>query len=1320
MSTLEKMRIQGIRSFGPNTGDDQQVTFFKPVTLIQGPNGTGKTTIIECLKYAATGEMPPGTKGGGAAFVHDPKLAQEREVKGQIRLMIRDVAGTTCIVNRSLMAKVKDAKGKRVEMKTLDGVLTRIVAGEEHAITSRCADLNREMIGALGVSKAVLENVIFCHQEDSCWPLSEGKALKDKFDAIFASTRYTKVLEELRKLKQSQDVTIREGKKELEYLRQHKQKAEELKADLEEHQAELAASLDKVNTINQQLEPIKDKLKNIDDRYNEIYQIQNTKQKYASEKEHIENSIQDLTKKIKEDFPGTTTQLKQTLREFSSKVHDKKDELQKYEDQQQTLSAELEKIAREESTLLLEVGKLENEAETHEETVKKRNSKILELGQLYDFEEFSSSTTIDDNLYHTFFQRMKAKLESMMEDTKKRKAEFEDSEKQLQAKIDVLKENKTRLEQSERIKRETMTKNSEQIKDFTQKLNRMMTSADKINGLTTQLRRAEDELSKAETSLSVDEVKSEMTSLDRQKRQLEAAISDLDDDMNRLHKQSKVQTELDMLIDSQKEKEASIARLRAEHEENITSLLGVFPVDNLRESVSVYISNQSENVRKYTAELTELRNQLSAKQAEKNSTSAQLAQKEEEVRTLEGRINNVCDSQDLDDEITEVQKSLTQAQEEKGSLLGADHMIKKYIKNLEKNNPACPLCQRGFQQAQEVRELILKLQEQLRKVPTNVRKAEEDVEKYQKKYDDVMQLRPVRESLMILREKDIPSLKTKLKKLDDDVRRLKEEVQNKEDDLSLQECDLHTAKNLQPDVVDMDRRRGEVRELDRKIEAQRVLLSAGGTTQSMDAVIAAKEKNQLELASATRSLDRHRDRLEKYQEQIRRLTSKVHDLRTEKLEIEGELQQKTKLEEAKAALTSDNNNLQRDIDEAIVQMKPLEKQIQKLIEEKVELIKRKDNMVESARIEVDDVKNKGNAVRDLNIVIKKYQQSEKAELLRRKRDKQSQLTSSRARKEEEQEEVAVIVKGLNKDITTQQIRERELQDILQLRNQQEQVKDLELKIENLREQLGGLDANNLNRQRQKLVEQETTLTKELHNATGRQQGFRDQIRVAQRDLESDIYKDSDKKYVAKVIEIKTTVIVNEDLQRYYSAMDRAIIMYHKSKMEEINIIIRELWKNTYTGNDIETIEVQSEADEEAAKAATIKNRRTYNYRVVMIKNGIPVDMRGRCSAGQKVLASLIIRLALAETFCINCGVLALDEPTTNLDRKNIESLAFALVHIIKERSSQRHFQLVVITHDEDFVELLGRSEFVDEYIQVSKNSEGLSRLSVRKVEELHT
>lgn len=66
----------------------------------------------------------------------------------------------------------------------------------------------------------------------------------------------------------------------------------------------------------------------------------------------------------------------------------------------------------------------------------------------------------------------------------------------------------------------------------------------------------------------------------------------------------------------------------------------------------------------------------------------------------------------------------------------------------------------------------------------------------------------------------------------------------------------------------------------------------------------------------------------------------------------------------------------------------------------------------------------------------------------------------------------------------------------------------------------------------------------------------------------------------------------------------------------------------------------------------------------------------------QVLACLIIRLALAETFCLNCGILALDEPTTNLDAENAASLAEALRGIMESRRAQSNFQLVVITHDE--------------------------------------
>lgn len=57
-------------------------------------------------------------------------------------------------------------------------------------------ELDRQVPQLLGVSKAILENVVFCHQEESSWPLQEGAVLKKKFDDIFDSARYTKVRSE--------------------------------------------------------------------------------------------------------------------------------------------------------------------------------------------------------------------------------------------------------------------------------------------------------------------------------------------------------------------------------------------------------------------------------------------------------------------------------------------------------------------------------------------------------------------------------------------------------------------------------------------------------------------------------------------------------------------------------------------------------------------------------------------------------------------------------------------------------------------------------------------------------------------------------------------------------------------------------------------------------------------------------------------------------------------------------------------------------------------------------------------------------------------
>ncbi|KAJ7165394.1 P-loop containing nucleoside triphosphate hydrolase protein [Mycena filopes] len=147
------------------------------------------------------------------------------------------------------------------------------------------------------------------------------------------------------------------------------------------------------------------------------------------------------------------------------------------------------------------------------------------------------------------------------------------------------------------------------------------------------------------------------------------------------------------------------------------------------------------------------------------------------------------------------------------------------------------------------------------------------------------------------------------------------------------------------------------------------------------------------------------------------------------------------------------------------------------------------------------------------------------------------------------------------------------------------------------------------------------------------------------------------------------------------------MQYHGLKMEEVNDTMKYLWNKTYQGTDAEGS----------------ANRRSYNYRVVMRKGQVEMNMRGRCSAGQKMLVSIIIRLALADSLGQYCGILALDEPTNALDTENIDALAESLIDIIKERRHRSNFQLIIITHDESFLRKLGRSDVMEYYWRVSRD-----------------
>ena len=98
MSSIEKLSIQGIRSFSPH--EEQKIEFVKPLTLILGQNGAGKTTIIESLRTMTAGSMPPNTHNG-KTFLHDPRISNMAETKAFLKLKFITLQGKEVFALRS-------------------------------------------------------------------------------------------------------------------------------------------------------------------------------------------------------------------------------------------------------------------------------------------------------------------------------------------------------------------------------------------------------------------------------------------------------------------------------------------------------------------------------------------------------------------------------------------------------------------------------------------------------------------------------------------------------------------------------------------------------------------------------------------------------------------------------------------------------------------------------------------------------------------------------------------------------------------------------------------------------------------------------------------------------------------------------------------------------------------------------------------------------------------------------------------------------------------------------------------------------------------
>eukprot|EP00636_Phaeomonas_parva_P000117 CAMPEP_0118853646 /NCGR_PEP_ID=MMETSP1163-20130328/2154_1 /TAXON_ID=124430 /ORGANISM="Phaeomonas parva, Strain CCMP2877" /LENGTH=1012 /DNA_ID=CAMNT_0006786229 /DNA_START=23 /DNA_END=3058 /DNA_ORIENTATION=- len=394
MASIEKLSIRGIRAFSP----DQEcvMEFYSPLTMIHGHNGCGKTTIIECLKYMLTGSLPPGTRSG-QYFINDPKVSGAQEVKAGIKLRFKNRAGNSMTSVR--LFQLTQGARNRLTFKALDGTIRYLRPdGETVSASNKCLEMDSQMPELFGVSKAILENVVFCHQEDSNWPLMEGKFLKEKFDDIFEATRYSKALDAIRKNKKFYSDKVKDLKADLMQFAERLNTAQTIQRDVEDAEKAVNRNRDAIEVIDKRIDEMQLRLEEVAEKARRMREKERGVNARRQEVDNKQREVDVQRQGIRNPLDGTEAQLERHLDTFEEDVSAQQDKLERREREVARKREGIQELTAQREKLVRKLGSLSANLESLKRTLDQRDDLARSLARKHNvaLREATRASQADD------------------------------------------------------------------------------------------------------------------------------------------------------------------------------------------------------------------------------------------------------------------------------------------------------------------------------------------------------------------------------------------------------------------------------------------------------------------------------------------------------------------------------------------------------------------------------------------------------------------------------------------------------------------------------------------------------------------------------------------------------------------------------------------------------------------------------------------------------------------------------------------------------------------------------------------------------------
>ncbi|KAL4913395.1 hypothetical protein BDW62DRAFT_166415 [Aspergillus aurantiobrunneus] len=1208
------------------------------------------------------------------------------------------------VATRSLQLTVKKTTRQQ---KTLEGQLLMVKEGERTAISSRVAELDQIMPQYLGVSKAILDSVIFCHQDESLWPMSEPSVLKKKFDEIFEAIKYTKAIDNIKVLRKKQNEELAKYKIMEQHAKEDKEKADKAEKRSIMLQDEIEALRTETHQLTQEMRRVAELADKAWKESESYAQVLGALEGKRIEARSIQATIDNLKRHLVElDEPDEW--LESNLEQFEAKQlqYQQQEEFQK--EKYMEIRERIEETRHKLGLKQAEYGKYENDKANFERQIERRQRMSKELARNYNIRGFDS--IVDQSDVDEFMKRTRKILKDHSQALDRAKRDAQGELREAQTSLNKIGERKSALHESKSAARRQIASNDKEAASYQAKLNEISVDEGVQAALESNVEDTQSRLEQAKERGRSASWDTEIQELNTQIRELEDESSRLNMELIEATKKAGNLARLDHLKKELKDRERSLETMKGAHSERISKLVGQnWKPDSLEQDFQHTLEDESKVVTDSERARDGISRELEQVEYKLNNVKESLDQRQNELKECIEEIREAIDDEpeEYPEVVNQRQTQLDMARKDIEQYAGVGEYLGRCLETA-KDAKVCRLCARSFRNENELKAFWNKLEGLVKKAKRD--SEDEEVRQLEEDLNTARAASTAYDTWSRLKQTEIPELKKEDEKYTlqrDELLGLLEDRDKVVSEVIEKKRDVEALSKTVNTIVRYDSEIKAIRSQIQKLSLKQQDVATPRTLEDIqDEIASIGEKSRAlkkSLSKLTGDKEQARSELNNLELQLRDLKSNLDNV---KFQLERKSDLISRIEEYKSL-----NSQQR---EAIAKA---DKDIEDLTPELLKYQAKYDDIGQRAEAREREMLQTTSQLSDsihqielANEEIDAYnERGGTSQLGRIKRELQT-IEDEIGQLETEQAHITKTINKISAQLKDSETTKRQYADNLTYRQSTRDLDNVTNKIEELEAQNAEVDRSRFKEESERRSREHNALSAKQSSKMGEMKSKDDQLMQLLTDWNTD-YKDAAFKYKESHIKVETTKAAVEDLARYGSALDKAIMKYHGLKMEEINSIIGELWQKTYRGTDVDTILIRS--DNENAKG-----NRSYNYRVCMVKQSAEMDMRGRCSAGQKVLASIIIRLALAECFGVNCGLIALDEPTTNLDRDNIRSLAESLHDIIRARQQQANFQLIVITHDEEFLRHMQCGDFSDYYYRVSRNERQKSIIERQSIAEV--